>query len=159
MKIWMAPAGLHVELAAASHVPSMMKLHASCFFHGWGEEDFSRFLSRPAATPVYVACDARHRVAGFMVVSFSGEECELLTIAVHRKWRNRKVGAALLQAGLNHMAEFGAASMVLEVDEHNLAARALYARFGFQAVATRQGYYPLKDGTRASALVMRAPIN
>jgi ribosomal-protein-alanine N-acetyltransferase len=47
----------------------------------------------------------------------------------------------------------GAQHVFLEVRPSNLAAKALYGRFGFRQVAVRPGYYPAHDG-REDALVL-----
>ncbi len=159
MKLWMAPAGLHVKPASTSHVPPMAKLHQRGFFHGWKQNEFASYLARPDQTPIYVAVDKKDRLAGFMVLRLSGEEAELLTIMVDVKWQGRGVGQALLKAGFDDMLGSGIIAMFLEVDDKNASAQALYRRFGFRQVSTRPGYYPLKDGSRANALVMRADLS
>lgn len=159
MKLWMAPKGLHVEMAQSHHVRSMTKLHSRSFFHGWSESDFSNYLLKPHANPIYVACDAKQKLAGFMVLGLAKEEAELLSINVEAKWRNNGVARAILEAGLDDLATIGITSLFLEVDEANVSAIALYQRFGFDEVGRRQGYYLLKNGTRATALVMRANLN
>lgn len=159
MKLWMAPAGLHVEMANEAHVSAMAKLHGKSFFHGWKESEFSSYLQRPDKNPLYVACDSKGRVAGFMVFSLSGEECELLTINVENKWRKKGIARALLQAGFQDLMSQTVLAMYLEVDEANSPAIALYQHFGFKKVGERPGYYPLKSGGRATALVMRAVLN
>ena len=159
MRLWMAPAGLHVEPANIVHVPSMVKLHEGNFFHGWTSGEFASYLGAPARTPVYVACDAKNKVAGFMVLSLSGEEAELLTIVVGAKWRSKGIGNALLRSGFEDLLASKVTAMLLEVDENNPHALALYTSFGFEKVGTRPRYYPLKDGSRATALVMRCNFN
>ncbi len=155
----MAPKGLHVEMAQAHHVRAMTKLHSSSFFHGWSENDFSNYLLKPHANPIYVACDAKQKLAGFMVFGLVKEEAELLSINVAPKWRSNGVAKAILQAGLQDLATIGIFTVFLEVDEANVSAIALYQRFGFSEVGRREGYYSLKDGTRATALVMRANLD
>jgi ribosomal-protein-alanine N-acetyltransferase len=49
--------------------------------------------------------------------------------------------------------ERGAQRIFLEVRPSNLAAKALYCRFGFRELAVRPGYYPALDG-REDALVL-----
>ena len=43
--------------------------------------------------------------------------------------------------------------MMLEVRPSNVAARQLYARFGFSEITIRRGYYPLGHG-REDAILM-----
>ncbi|HHB81946.1 MAG TPA: GNAT family N-acetyltransferase [Devosia sp.] len=159
MKLWMAPKGLHVEMAQPRHVRPMAKLHGRSFFHGWSESDFSDYLLKPHINPIYVACDAKQKLAGFMVLGLAKEEAELLSINVDAKWRNNGVAGAILQAGMQDLVTLGITALFLEVDESNDAAIALYRRFGFAEVGRREGYYLLKNGTRATALVMRANLN
>jgi len=59
---------------------------------------------------------------------------------------------------MRRLSAVGANQIFLEVDEGNAPALALYRSFGFHQVGTRKGYYPKKDGTRATALVMKAEL-
>jgi len=45
------------------------------------------------------------------------------------------------------------------VEDENKAARALYARSGFEQVGERQAYYARPDGTRGHALVLKRAID
>lgn len=153
MKLWMAPAGLHVEPAEPADAAELARIHAAGFYRGWPEADFEAFMDDPAAR-IYVACDARRRIAGFILVRVAGDEAELLTIAVDPRWRGKGVGLALLRAALEDLRYTSARRMFLEVDEQNTAARKLYAREGFVAVGSRKGYYARPDGTAATALVL-----
>jgi ribosomal-protein-alanine N-acetyltransferase len=152
-KFWMAPKGLHVEPGESRDAEALAKLHAAGFYRGWPREDFAAYLAN-ADMPAYIACDAKRRIAGFMMLRLAGDECELLTIVVDRKWRGHGIGAALLRAGLDDLLLTPAKRMFLEVDENNAAAVALYKSHGFAVVGTRKGYYPKPDGAPATALVM-----
>lgn len=153
IKLWMAPAGLHVEPAEPADAAELARIHAAGFYRGWPEADFDAFMEDPAAR-IYVACDARRRIAGFILVRIAGDEAELLTVAVDPRWRGKGVGLALLRAALEDLRYTPARRMFLEVDEQNIAARKLYAREGFAAVGSRKGYYARPDGTAATALVL-----
>lgn len=152
-KLWMAPNGLHVEMAEVQDAATLSKLHAASFFRGWPTADIVTFIS-DKATPVYIACDARRRIAGFAIIRTVADEAELLTIAVESKWRSKGVGRALLQAVFADLMLSPARRMFLEVDEHNSAAIALYQRLGFVTISSRKGYYTRPDGSAATALVM-----
>jgi ribosomal-protein-alanine N-acetyltransferase len=152
-KFWMAPKGLHIEPGETRDADVLSRLHAQGFYRGWPREDFDAYLMGEN-TPAYVACDARRRVAGFMMLRLAGDECELLTIVVDKKWRGKGIGAALLRAGFEDLMLSPAKKMFLEVDENNEAAVKLYKRQGFAAIGTRKGYYPRPDGAPATALVM-----
>jgi len=153
MKLWMAPHGLHIEPAATTDAEALAKLHAAGFYRGWPREDFASYLSEKA-TPAYVACDPKHKIAGFAMLRLTGDEAELLTIAVDPKRRGKGVGAALLRAAFDDLMMSPVKKMFLEVDEQNLPAIKLYRRFGFAEIGKRKGYYPKPDGSAATALVM-----
>lgn len=153
MKLWMAPAGLHIEPGQMGDARELARIHATGFFRGWPEAEFADFLG-DASTPVYVACDPKRRMAGFALVRIAADEAELLTIAVDPKWRGKRVGAALLRAVFDDLLMSPARRMFLEVSEDNQAAIRLYKSQGFATISQRKGYYPKPDGSAATALVM-----
>ncbi|HTN63296.1 MAG TPA: GNAT family N-acetyltransferase, partial [Devosia sp.] len=131
----------------------LARIHAQGFYRGWPREELDGFLGEPT-TPVYVACDAKRRIAGFALIRHAADEAELLTIAVDPKWRGKRVGQALLRAAFDDLLLTPARRMFLEVDEQNAAAIRLYKGQGFSAIGARKGYYPRPDGSAATALVM-----
>jgi len=153
IKLWMAPAGLHIEPGKLADAREMARIHALGFYRGWPASEFESFLNDDTTT-VYVACDARRRIAGFALIRVVADESELLTIAVDPKWRGKGVGRALLRAGLDDLMHSPARRMFLEVSEENAPAIKLYQREGFTSISTRKGYYPKADGSQATALVM-----
>ena len=149
----MAPHGLHVEPAEVRDAAVLAKLHAQGFHRGWSHEDFASYIAGHD-TPVYVACDARRRIAGFAMLRLAADEAELITIAVDRGRRNKGIGHALLHALFDDLATTGARRLFLEVAADNPAALRLYAAHGFARVSERQGYYARPDGQPATAIVM-----
>lgn len=84
-----------------------------------------------------------------------GDEAHVMTIATHPQWRGRGLGELLL-LNLLYLARDQAAAMVtLEVRRSNVAALALYARYGFTLEGERRRYY--RD-TNEDALIMTAPL-
>ncbi len=70
-------------------------------------------------------------------------------LAVHPERRGRGIGSQLLEAGLAVLSP--ADTVKLEVRDHNDAARALYRRYGFEALRRVEGYYD--DGDDAIVMV------
>ena len=153
MKLWLAPAGLHIEPAQAADADAIARLHAQGFYRGWPREEFAAYITGEG-TPVYVACDAKRRIAGFAMLRHLGEDVELITIAVDRKWQNKGIGLALMRALFDDLLMSPARRMLLEVATDNAAALRLYGKLGFAKVGERKGYYPRPDGTPATAIVM-----
>ena len=153
IKLWMAPAGLHIEPGKIADAKELARIHALGFYRGWPVGEFESFLNDDN-TPVYVACDARRRIAGFALIRVVEDEAELLTIAVDPKWRGKGIGQALLKAVFEDLLMTPARKMFLEVSEENVPAIKLYQREGFATISSRKGYYPKADGSQATALVM-----
>ena len=153
IKFWMAPGGLHIEPGEVRDAKDLARIHGQSFYRGWPTADFLGFLE-DRNTPVYIASDAKRRIAGFALIRTVADEAELLTIAVEPRWRGKKVGRALMDAVFADLMMSPARRMFLEVDEQNAAAIRLYERLGFSTVSSRKGYYPRPDGSAATALVM-----
>jgi ribosomal-protein-alanine N-acetyltransferase len=153
MKLWLAPAGLHIEPAETGDAAGFAELHAEAFFRGWPDSDFESYLLADDIA-AFIACDPRRHPAGFAFWRVTTDEAELLTIVVASKWRGKGVGGALLRAAFEDLPMRGARRMFLEVDETNETAIRLYRGFGFSPVGSRHAYYAREDGTAATALVM-----
>ena len=95
---------------------------------------------------------------GFIASRKVLDEAEVLTIAVASEHRRKGVAAALLEDHLFHLAMERVRHLFLEVDEGNVAARSLYARFGFVEKGRREGYYRKADGLRATALILQKDV-
>jgi GNAT superfamily N-acetyltransferase len=59
-------------------------------------------------------------------------EAELRLLAVLPAARKQGLGAALLEAGADTAARWGAERIVLDTGQHNLRSQRLYLRFGFE---------------------------
>ena len=158
LRTWMAPLGLHIEPAQPRDADAVANLHAKSFYRGWPRQDIEAYLLDPD-TPTLVACDARRNIAGFAMLRILGDDVELMTIAVDRKYQGKGVGEALLKACFEDLMMTPARRMVLEVAADNPAAIRLYDKLGFKKLSERKGYYARPDGQPATALVMARDLN
>ena len=76
-------------------------------------------------------CQLRYRFS----VWYGAEDCWLEDLFVGESARRSGLGAALLDAALVRARERRCARVDLDVDERNVAALALYERFGFSAAS------------------------
>ncbi len=157
-RLWMAPAGLHIEPAQPRDADAVAKLHAASFYRGWPRQDIEAYLV-DADMPTLVACDARRSIAGFIMLRVLGDDVELMTIAVDKKHQGKGVGAALLKASFEDLMMTPARRIILEVAADNPAAIKLYTRHGFKKISERKGYYARANGEPATALVMARDLN
>ena len=153
VRSWMAPLGLHIEPAQPRDADAVANLHAKSFYRGWPRQDIEAYLL-DGDTPTLVACDARRNVAGFAMLRILGDDVELMTIAVDRKFQGKGIGEALLRATFEDLMMSPARRMILEVAADNPAAIRLYDKLGFKKLSERKGYYARPDGQPATALVM-----
>lgn len=91
--------------------------------------------------------------AGFLVARRTGEEMEILNLAVRPENRLRGAGKLLLGEALRWGRESGAVRAFLEVRASNHVARRFYAANGFAAAGLRPNYYrdPAEDAVVLAA--------
>lgn len=133
-------------------------IHAVSFAHSWSPAEFEALLSSKATIGGAALDAATGELRGFALSRFAADEAEILTIAVHGAFRNRGIGRALLADNLTRLAASHVQSLFLEVERTNLPAIALYSRMGFREVGQRPGYYQKRDGSTATALVLRKDL-
>lgn len=133
-------------------------IHKDFFARPWGVAEIDDLLRQSGVVADIATDGPAKKIFGFVISRVLAPEAELLTIAVARSRQGSGVGKALLAAHLARLAAQRANHVFLEVDEGNAAALSLYRAFGFREVGKRPGYYPGKDGARATALVLRADL-
>lgn len=106
--------------------------------------DASLYLSLSQQWPdgFLVAMDERGGPVGFLLgVSQVEREARILMFAVHRDWRTRGVGTALMSSFFTRCKERGYRRITLEVRVSNATAIRFYTRFQFSVVELLRGYY------------------
>lgn len=157
MPVWIAPNGYFIEHAGANDAAPMAKIHAQNFYRGWSEAEFDAYIVQKNIF-TYVVRKNTKKIAGMLIMRQAGDEAEVLSIAITRKWRKKGFAHALLNAGTDEVARFGVRKLFLEVNQDNVGALKLYARHGFITVAKREQYYQDPQGNPATALVMRRDL-
>jgi len=90
-------------------------------------------------------------LVGAVVVWLIVDEAHIATLAVHPAYRRLGIGQRLLEVTLKDALNMKMVTATLEVRTSNLAAQALYQKFGFQVVGRRLRYY---QDTKEDALIM-----
>lgn len=147
---------------AEADIPVVWELERRLFPEdAWPLEMFRDELGQTATRRYWVAEDAGR------IIAYCGMMCvlpiaDVQTIAVAPDHEGRGIGSTLLRQLVEAARERGAHDVLLEVRADNPRAQALYARFGFEHIHTRRGYYPggvdalimrlqLADGTKLGA--------
>ncbi|WP_232628614.1 GNAT family N-acetyltransferase [Methylobacterium sp. Leaf118] len=144
-------------LRDAGQARALEKLHATAFARPWAAHEFERLLCE-RSTEAH-ALWRGGSMLGFVLSRKAVDEAEILTIVLAPSARGGGHSTRLLRDHLTALAFGGVRTVHLEVDEGNAPALKLYQRAGFVRVGERKGYYPLPDGSRATALTMSATLS
>lgn len=127
-----------------AHLADVAELERLCFSSPWSEKALELYLTDGIA---FVAAGADGRALGYGGMLPSGNEGEILNLAVHPDARRQGLGGALLDALLAEAVRRGLALVALEVRVSNLGAIALYRSRGFAVAGVRRRFYtaPVED--------------
>lgn len=136
-----------VRHAARADLDALVAIERSSFSDPWSVESFDAALAMDRMR-VLVAEESAGSdrgsapcLLGYVLALVLGEEAEIADLAVAPEARRRGIARRLLERVLLDLESRGVAAVFLEVRESNVAARALYASHGFEAVGRRTGYY------------------
>ena len=80
------------------------------------------------------------KVVGFIIATALYETCDILSIVVDPEYRRQGIGTNLIGYLISDLGEV-LKLVTLEVATKNKEALALYDKFGFEVVHTREHYY------------------
>lgn len=122
----------------------VVEIDRASFTLPWSETNF-RFevTENPASRPwvADVTQNGSEIVAAMAVIWIILDEAHIGTIAVHPDFRRTGIGSRFLAGILLAAKAEGVLKAFLEVRSSNLAARALYQKFGFVEDGVRRHYY------------------
>lgn len=128
-----------ISRASAADAPSLARLDAACFAVPWDEPSLLSLLAEEFTLAWWLA-RAQTPVAYALVRVVAGEG-EILRMGVAPDVRRQHLGATLLGAVMHELTPKVPHGLHLEVRAANVAARALYARQGFERTGLRTAYY------------------
>jgi ribosomal-protein-alanine N-acetyltransferase len=151
----------YVDAATPREVEALAAIHADAFRRTWSAHDFSALMAEPTVFTLALRVRAWFgppRLAGFVLVRFAADEAEILTIAVHSRYRGRGYGRMLMDDVVRRLYRERIATLFLEVERTNRAAVRLYHALGFKVAGERKHYYAEPSAGDGSALVMRLQL-
>jgi ribosomal-protein-alanine N-acetyltransferase len=146
-------ASYQIRPASVADVPAVAAIEQTCFSDPWSPAGLAETIQYGTAR-AFVA-ENQAGIVGYIMTRISGEEGEILNLAVLPRDRRRGIARRLLAAGVDALVAEGVREAYLEVRESNEPAITLYRSAGFRPVGLRPDYYrnPPED-----ALVLRAPV-
>ena len=118
----------------------------------WSEALIAAELGRPQGVQLVAVCGAA--VAGWCC-AMTGQDAELLKIAVSPLMRQRGAATALLLHLEGLSRDQGAEAVFLEVRAANMAAIRLYQKLGYLTVGCRRQYY---SNPQDDALILKKSL-
>ncbi len=128
----------------------LLTLEQLCFSHPWDARQFN--LAFEMELFYVFGLKEGDRLLAYLSFYHSVDEMEILNFAVAPQFRRLGIGRRLLGLVLQIGSKMGIERVVLEVRNSNVAARNLYACFGFEQVGLRKAYYP---DNREDALILQ----
>jgi [ribosomal protein S18]-alanine N-acetyltransferase len=95
------------------------------------------------------------KIVGYIDFWLVHDEMELVSIAVHPKFKRKGVGERMMRAMLRFARLYRARFIYLDVRESNRAAQGLYEKFGFAKVGLRRRYY---SDNKEDAIMMKKEL-
>ena len=132
-------------LSSEQEIDDIIRIESAAFSKGWTREMYVSELEHRDVSFFYIARDAVGEAIGFCSCWRILDEVHINNLAVLPELRRCGVASALLERVLEDGAVKGAYRATLEVRRSNVAALALYERFGFTVTAARTGYYTHPD--------------
>ena len=142
-----------IRRAHSADVSALVAIERECFSDPWTAAGIRETIQYET-TRTFVA-ESGGRAVGYVMARISGEEGEILNLAVLPKSRRKGIAGCLLSEALGSIAVGGVTEAFLEVRQSNGQAIALYQAHGFRPVGLRPNYY--RD-PREDALVLRASL-
>lgn len=141
---------LKIRRMTLADVPAVYEIDRLSFSLPWTERSFRYEVTENLTSRPWVA-ELDGRVVGMLVLWVVLDEAHIATIATHPAYRRQGIGERLLVHALKAAYAEGVRRAFLEVRVSNLAAQALYRKYGFVVDGIRPQYY--RD-TNEDALVM-----
>jgi len=140
--------------AKVEDLDAIMDLEASGFDHaGWSRNSWAGELTA-SDRQVLAYRDVDDRLVAVATLHLVADFGDLLRVVVAPERRGQGIARKLLIASILMAQAKGAVRILLEVEEDNAPAHAVYVRLGFSPIDRRRDYY----GPGHHALVMELPI-
>jgi ribosomal-protein-alanine N-acetyltransferase len=138
-----------IEPMQKDDIEAVREIDHLSFPSSWSAESYLRDLRNRSS--YYIVARLNGDVVGYAGMWLIADEAHISTLAVRPDRRRCGLGQRLLTHLIAVARDRGAAEITLEVREANMAARALYQKFGFASKGLIPNYY---GDTGENAIVM-----
>ncbi len=121
---------------------AVLQIENSVFHDPWPRKFFEEDLNNEFSS--YYLLKENDEIIGYGGLWFMFENCDLVNIAIDKKYQGQGRGEKLLKLLINEAIKKECEFMHLEVRKSNIKAKNLYEKLGFIQTRVRTGYY--EDG-------------
>ena len=132
------------------HLDEIAELERRCFSDPWSRQMLVEHMKNECAATI-VAQGEDGTVLGYAGLLSVLDEAYITNIAVRPEYRRQGIASQLLDVFTRFAEGNKMAFLTLEVRDTNAAARALYAKHGYEEVGRRKNYY---DHPKEDAIIM-----
>jgi ribosomal-protein-alanine N-acetyltransferase len=134
-----------IQRMTSDDVDEVTRLEKLCFSDPWAKSCFLDELEHQFSIPLVVKI--AQKIVGYACLWHVDDQLEIANFAVSPEFRRKGIGRTLMENVLWEAGKRACTSVMLSVRESNLAAKNLYAEFGFVEVGRRKRYYrfPIED--------------
>lgn len=138
-----AAAAIRIRRAEERDIGEIMIIEKMSFTSPWTVDFFRCELYNPVS--FFYIIEVRKLLAGYIIFWILKNEAHIANVAIHPDFRKRGYGKYLLRWAIERCWVKGVATITLEVNEKNNAARNLYDKMGFKIVGKKAKYYENND--------------
>ncbi len=144
---------MRIRRATIEDVPAIYGVEEDCFSVPWSMESITNDLVHNPKS-LYLVVEVDGAVVGYGGAWIVADEGQITNIAIKKEFRRDGYGGRLVRRLLKEIFKESVAEVFLEVRFSNVAALALYRRFGFTVKGIRKQYYtdPVEDAYIMSLL-------
>ena len=130
-----------IRPALINDAAAIAQIESCLFSEPWSQDAFVQELGHSFSRYFVASCN--ECICGYAGLWLVCDEAHIVNIAVLAEYQGRGIGAKLLERLINTADLNKQRIMMLEVRESNIAARALYEKYGFIDRGIRLGYYKI----------------
>jgi ribosomal-protein-alanine acetyltransferase/2-amino-4-hydroxy-6-hydroxymethyldihydropteridine diphosphokinase len=133
-----------IRLMALRDIDQVYAIHREAFGETiWSRDALVKELDMSYA--IYYVAYNGDMILGFVGLWFVVGEMQIHSLAVDKRFRNKKIAETLIAVCIDTALENESPRGILDVRESNIPAQNLYKKFNFKQVGIRKQYYPDKE--------------
>jgi ribosomal-protein-alanine N-acetyltransferase len=129
-----------IRPATLQDIDAILRIEQLVFPQPWTETHFLYELKENPYSFLFVA-EVQQTIIGYIDWWKTFQVGQINNLAVHPAWQRKHVGETLLKDALNRLELAKCDQITLEVRVSNVAAQALYHKYGFNILLTKPKYY------------------